>query len=299
MEVITDILGSKNIIMDSINKHGHAPEHNFWYFYNLACRNEKCTYFRFENDCAIMAVSYKNSSSWMISEVLAPDNDKLKIFEEFLAHALLKLKLKKVFVLVSSDFRKRIQKMAKGNYHLSSSRTYYSPVFNLKKFDENLPGKSWKKIRNIKNRFYRENKVDVVPSSDIKKSKLKDIVTQWNKNKKWRGRAEIEKYLNFIDNGFEGAKYARTLVIDGKPSTITAGWDVPNSSVYYSAIGMHNYKYKYLSEIANLDDLIYLKKMRNYAVNLGTSDKSLLTFKKKFMPQSILKSHYFSIRRGN
>ena len=50
--------------------------------------------------------------------------------------------------------------------------------------------------------------------------------------------------------------------------------------------------------MSNLDDLLYLKEMGYENVNLGTSDKPLLAFKKKFMPESIFKFDYFSIRRN-
>lgn len=298
MDKISDILGNKNIILDSIKKYGHAPEHNFWHFLNLQNKNDKCVYFDFKNNTGIMAQIYKNGSSEMVSEVLAPEDKKIEIFEEFLECMLLKMKLKKAFVFVSADFKNQIQILAqKSGYHLSRARTYYSPIFNLKNFDERLPGKAWKKIRNIRNRFYKENKVEGIPSADIKKEKLRDIVFQWKRNKNSYGRAEFIKYLNIIENSFNGAKYARTLVVNGIPSTITVGWDIPNSNVYYSAIGIHNYKYKHLGEIENLDDLLYLKSTSHHYANFGTSDKSLLAFKKKFNPESIAKFHYFSVRK--
>ena len=298
MDKIIDILGNKGIISDSIRKYGHAPEHNFWYFHNLN-KDNKCLYFRFQNNKGIMAQIYKNGSCEMISEVLSPNNEKLEIFEEFLDYIFSKMKLKKVFVFIPTDFKNRIEIMAQKNkYHLSKSRKYYSPIFNLKNFDEKLGGKLWKKIRNIRNGFYKKNKVEVIPSRNIKKKQLKNIVLQWNKNKKWEGKVDILMYLNFIENDFIGTKYARTLVVNGEPSTITAGWNIPNTNVSYSAIGIHNYKHKNLGEIANLDDLLYLKKTGYENANFGTSDKSLLAFKKKFIPESILESHYFSIRKG-
>lgn len=297
MEIIEDIPGNEDILLDSIKKYGSAPEHNFWYFLNIEDSNGKCRFFRFNGNIGIMAQFYKNGSCEMVSEVLAPENKKAGIFQEFLQCALSKMKQKKAFVFVPTDFRNEINAMARdGNYRLSRQRTYHSPIFSLEKLDERLPGKSWKKIRNIRNSFYKKNKVEVLPSNEVSKKLLVNIVLEWKKNKNSYGRADFTKYLNFIENDFRGTKHARTLIVNGKPSTITAGWSIPNRDVYYSAIGIHDYGCSHLGEIVNLDDLLFLKSKGNRQVNFGTSDKPLLSFKKKFNPDLMLKYHYFSIR---
>lgn len=304
MEIIKDILNNKETIVNSIHQHGYAPEHNFWHFFNLQTEKSKCWFLRFNGNAGIMSLLNKSGSCEMISEVLASKNKRMEVFEEFLNHMLRKLGLKKVYVFVGTDFKNEIKKMADKNrnhnrYSLSRSRTYYCPIFNLKNFDERLPGKFWKKIRNIKNKFYRDHDVQVVQSQDVDRKALLDIVLQWKKRKGSHDRAEYVKYLNFIKNDFRGAKYARTLVVNGKPSTITAGWSIPDSNIYHSAIGIHNYMFEDLSYISNLDDLLFLKKMGHVYANFGSSDKDLLAFKKKFNPESIVKLHYFSIRKSN
>ena len=91
-----------------------------------------------------------------------------------------------------------------------------------------------------------------------------------------------EMYLNFIKNDFEGTDMARSVVVNNEPCTITAGWKIPNSNNYYSAIGLYNYKYGGLGEIANIDDLTQIKKEKYEYADFGDSTESLLQFKKKF-----------------
>ena len=193
MEIIEDFLNNKRILLKSIKKYGYAPEHNFWYFLNLQGKTDKCLYFCFQNNTGIMAQVYRDRSCEMVAEVLAPENEKLEIFEEFLEYSLSKMKLKKLFVFVSNDFKNKIQKMARKNnkYHLSRPRAYYCPIFSLKNLDERLPGKIWKKIRNMRNRFYKDNKVEILPSKYFGKKQLGNIVMQWKWNKNSYGRADF------------------------------------------------------------------------------------------------------------
>ena len=66
---------------------------------------------------------------------------------------------------------------------------------------------------------------------------------------------DTDYYLNLINNDFKGIDIAKTLYVDGRPSTITAGWRIPNSNNYYSAIGIVDYSYPGLGEVVNIDDL--------------------------------------------
>jgi len=60
------------------------------------------------------------------------------------------------------------------NYKLTKPpKVYYVPVFNLRKWDENLNGKKWKKLRNIKNKLLKSYNVGILPSKEKDKKKLK------------------------------------------------------------------------------------------------------------------------------
>ena len=106
-----------------------------------------------------------------------------------------------------------------------------------------------------------------------------------------------EYYLNLIDSNFKGVDMAKTMYVDGKPATITAGWKIPNTKDYYSAIGIVDYSFPGLGEIANIDDLNRLKRMGFKYVDFGGSDKILLQFKRKFKPEKIYKTYIFSMVR--
>ena len=168
----------------------------------------------------------------------------------------------------------------------------------MKKWDESLQGKEWKKLRNIKNKFLKSHNVEIIPSNEIEKKKLNEIVLKW---KKIRPKTEktyyVEMYLNFIKNDFEGTDIARSVVVDGESCTITAGWKIPNSNNYYSALGLYNYKYPGLGEVANIDDLTQIKMKKFLFADFGDSTESLLQFKKKFRPESFYKTYWFHIVR--
>jgi hypothetical protein len=300
MDVIEDVYANKDLILRCIEKFGYAPEHNFWYFLNLESKDDKCLFFNFENDFGLMAQAYKDNTSMLISEVLAPEERRLDVFEEVLDCMLLKKHYKKVFVCVPLKFMKLIENLSKRKqYRLSKNSVAYCPVYNLRCIDETLRGKDWKKLRNIKNSFYAENKVEVIPSTDISKEKLKRIIKEWKASRGTTSRAYYAKYMNFIENNFYGTDHSRTLIVNGVPSSIAAGWRIPNSNNYYSAIGIYNYRFKYLGEIINLEDLLYIKKMGYDYADFGDSDKGLLNFKKKFNPEYIYKTYSFSIRKND
>ena len=108
--------------------------------------------------------------------------------------------------------------------------------------------------------------------------------------------AYYDRYLKLIDANFDGTTFAKTLVVDGAPCTITAGWDIPNAQgSYYSAVGILDYRFEDLGEIANLDDLNRLKEAGYQFVDFGGSPIPLLKFKLKFRPQAVYVTNTYAI----
>jgi hypothetical protein len=167
----------------------------------------------------------------------------------------------------------------------------------MSKFDPMLRGKEWKKIRNIRNRFYKQHKVKVVDTKKVPKEELRRILDDWLKRRNAHDRVEKHYYVNLIENNLKGVDMAKTLIVDGKPCSITAGWKIPNSNNYYSSIGILDYSYEGLGEVTNIEDLKRLKRENYDYVDFGGSDKVLLYFKKKFKPEKIYKTYIFSIVR--
>ena len=302
MDTITDINESKKEIIGCIKKNGFASEHNFGYFCNQQTAYIKPYFFKFDNSCGIMAIKYKSGIWETIGEVLAPQEKRLELFKSFLDYILMSKKDKKVFTSVPESRMYGIYNMLKQSTKYKFTKppiVYYVPMFNLKKWDESLKGKRWKKLRNIRNKLLRYYNVEILPSKEIDKKKLIDVVLKWKKYRNKVNKNENpQMYINFIKNGFEETDIARSIIINGEPCSITAGWPIPNSNNYYSAIGLHNYKYGGLGEFSNLDDLEQLKKKKYEYADFGQSTKSLLQFKKKFGPDSIYTSYGFYILRA-
>ena len=298
MDIIDDIDNGKREIINIIKKHGSAREHNYWFFYNQQTNYAKIYFFKF-NDSGLFSIRYESGTWEVIGEVLAPEKKRLELFNNFLDYALSRKKDKKVFVFIPEKFYNSIDSILQKSkkYRITNAPgIYYTPIFNMKKWNENLEGKEWKKLRNIKNKFSKFYDTSFIPSKELDKKKLMDVVLKWKKN-----RPKVEKnyytqmYLNFIKNDFEGNDIARSVVVNNEPCTITAGWKIPNSNNYYSAIGLYNYKYDGLGEIANIDDLSQIKKKKFLFADFGDSTESLLQFKKKFGPESFYKTYWFHI----
>ena len=300
MDIIDDIYSAKKEILECIRRHGFAREHNFWFFCNQQSDYAKVYFFK-SNGYGLFAVRYKSGIWEFIGEVLAPEEKRLQLFWDFLDFALIGKKDKKVFTFIPEGFCNGVNDRIKASnkYKVTNDPIIYTtPIFNLKKWDEDLKGSEWKKMRNIRNQFFKLHNAEIVPCKELKKEKLFEVLRQWRKN---RPKAEMnyytEMYLNFIKNDFEGCDMARSVVVDGKPCTITAGWGIPNTKSYYPAIGLYNYNYPGLGEIANIDDLTQIKKRNFEFADFGDSTESLLQFKKKFKPESFYRTYWFHIAR--
>ena len=300
MDIIDDIDNGKREIINIIKQHGFVREHNYWFFYNQQTNYAKTYFFKFK-DSGIFSVRYKSGTWEIIGEVLASENKRIELFNKFLDYVLMKQKDKKIFTFVPEKFYNNIKSILQksSKYRMTGNPdVYYTPVFNMKKWDENLEGSGWKKLRNAKNHFLKLHNVEVIPSKEIEKEKLSQVVLEWKKKRpKVEKNYYIQMYLNFIKNDFEGTDIARSVVVDGEVCTITAGWKIPNSNNYYSAIGLYNYKHNGLGEIANVDDLSQIKKNKFSYADFGDSTESLLQFKNKFGPERLYKTYWFHIVR--
>ena len=311
MELIEDTKAERKLIEGCIARNGSSPEHNYCHYQNLEETGAKNVFISFGSGKGIMAQRFESINEWlMIGDVIAPEHEKVQLLFEA-AEACLKNRGKLV-VEASEQHRKQITAHAKGNngsYALGKPRfSLYWPVFDFSKWNgENLEGGDWKKLRNIKNQFYKNNSPEMVDSATVPKDKLKKLVYDWVKKRKQHGqyterrsnnKAYYERYLHLIDSGFEGTKLAKTIMIGGEPLSITAGWEIPNSeNGYYSAIGIYDYAPEGIGEAANIEDLALLKGMGYGFADFGGSPKPLLNFKLKFKPTSTYKTYTFAILR--
>jgi len=185
MDIINDIYKSKKEIINCIKKHGSVREHNYWFFYNQQTNYAKIYFFKFK-DSGIFSIRYKSGLWEIIGDVLAPEKRRLEFFQDFLDYTLLTKKDKKVFVFIPEKFYNNVNDILKksNRYRMTSTPdVYYTPVFNMKKWDESLEGGEWKKLRNTKNHFLKLHNVEIVPSKEIEKEKLNQVVLEWRKKK--------------------------------------------------------------------------------------------------------------------
>mgnify|MGYP001600117580 CR=1 FL=1 len=292
-----------------IERFGCMPEHNYTYFLTSAESGAKNIFLRSDEGYGVLA-TYRESAGEvaMISDALAPRERQAEVLHSAMGTCFQKLPIKKFVVEQDDALRSRTLKAFESNGYraLSPRFSLYWPVFSMDKWDGNsMSGEEWKKLRNIKNRFYAEHSVEVVDSQSVGKEQLKKIVLDWverrrlmglGANRKDSNLAYYERYLKMIDLGFEGTRFAKTMVVDGQPCSITSGWEIPNSdSSYYSAIGICNYSFEGLGEVANLDDLYRLKESGYSTVDFGGSPMPLLKFKLKFRPHAVYVTHTYAI----
>lgn len=298
MKIYNDIVRAKQKVIGAINKYGFSPEHNYYNYFYLQTTERKCLFFDFGRKRGIIAFHNKKNNIWrVINGIFAPPEERLDIFLKFLDWAIKEKKAKKIFVEASEDFKSEIFKKLRNFCKLNVCYSLYWPIYNLDSLNEKLSGKHWKKLRNIKNRYYKSFKIKIKNPVRVKKSKLKNILFNWVKKRYPRDRANYAYYLNIIDNNFKGFNVKRAISLNGEVCSFSAGWKIPNSEVFYSGIGIFNYGYKDLGDFINLDDLLHLKKLGYKYVDLGGSEKALLYFKKKFSPVKIYKTYFFSISR--
>jgi hypothetical protein len=302
LKVIYDVVKHQKKIKTAIKKYGHFAEHNHLHYLYNETKWDKNVFFDFGKDKILLAQFYKEGNVWSLfpNGVLAPKSERLDLLLEATNYILKKQKAKKFVVEVSEDIRKGLLnkfKIKNSFRACNYTETLYWPMYNMDLWSSKLKGSKWKKLRNVRNRFYRRNKVRVKDSKDVPKEELKRILSSWLKKRNDNDRVDKDYYSNLIDNNFKGIDMAKTLYVNGKPCTITAGWKIPNSNNYYSSIGILDYSYPGLGEVANIDDLNRLKRMGYDYVDFGGSDKVLLYFKKKFRPEKIYKTHIFSIVR--
>lgn len=303
MKIITDITKYNKKIKISIKKYGNFAEHNYSHYMHCQTNGDKNVFFDYGNAKGLLMQYDKKNNVWSLFPcgILAPENEKLKMLMDTIRFVLYQKKAKKITVEVSENVRKDILKKLrrkKGIRACKYTEILYWPIFDMNTWDPKLKGSRMKKLRNIRNRFYKKYRVRIKDSRKVPIEKLKHIFQNWIKKRSMNDSVDKEYYLNLIETNFRGVAMAKTLYVDGIPTTITAGWKIPNSKDYYSAIGIVDYSYPGLGEIANMDDLNRLKRMGFKHVDFGGSDKRLLTFKRKFKPEKIYKTYIFSIIKG-
>jgi len=292
--------GNKEIVINAIKKFGSQPEHHFPHFLNMEDKGKtKCMFFHFDDETGFMVHKHKTGLWEFLVEPLAPKEKRLKVAAEVLDYVLNLPDTYKALVEFTPELRKALIKFNNEDRNKWIIRRpcyiYHWPVYDLKEWDPELKGKKWKKLRHKINLLKRDNDVKVVDSRTVDKKELMRIFDEWSEKRNDDDFIEHAHYHNAIENGFKGYDFARTVVVNNVPRTITAGWQIGDTGYYYSSFGVSDYSMEGLGEYSNYDDLTHLKNSGMKFADFGGSDKALLEFKMKFRPCKIYKTFLFYV----
>lgn len=296
---LDDLVAYRPIAKKAVRKYGHAPEHNvFWYEYE-AHPDQKPIFVSWSDGSGLM--TYKEKNAWYVfSEPFCAHEKKISALIQFITHALKEEDIKKVVVELTAETRKLLRQALPETFRdVSINYTLTWPVFNMTDFNPTLPGGSFKRLRNIRNKFYRIHHVDVRDARTVPKIDLHNIVEKWKKMRGGTDGTYDHRYRNLIENNFAGTQTARAIFVDGKAVAVNAGWPIANRlGHYYAGVGIHDYSVPSIGEIANLEDLEWIKNAGYQTADFGGGEKALTNFKMQFHPSSLYKTFVFSIARS-
>ena len=300
MKFYENIEAERDRIEASIKKFGHTSDHNFdWWACSAISPDSLPVFVQWPDGSGLLAHHSKNE--WRIwSDPVSKEEDMAERIEEFVLEIF---KDKNIEVLWCGDVSDSIFPKLKNSRGLKLNDIYYSlqwPVLDMLKYDTSLSGGHFKGMRNAKNKFYREHKVEVVQADKVEKNLLHGVVDEW-KNvalKKQKDDVYDLKYHKVIDNGFRGFLTARVMVVDDKPVGFNVGYEVVNSpGRFVGIIGINDYSINDLGLILWLEDLEWIKKAGYKELDMQGDESGGLKFKMQFNPIIERKTDTFSIMK--
>jgi hypothetical protein len=261
MKFYENIEFERERIQNCISRFGWTSDHNLdWYTDVIIEENTKPVFVEFNDGTGLLA--HKCPDKWRIwSDPLSEKNIAPKKISEF-CNFVLTGNIKEVWC---DDVSDKIYPELKKDDSLKLNDIYYSLlwlVLDMEKYDISLAGKDFKRIRNAKNKFYREHEVKIFKTSELPKQDLIRIVDIWKEELIKRQKEDIYdlRFRKVIENNFRGFTTARVMIVDGRPVGINAGYEVPNHPGRFAGIiGIHDYSEKELGRILWLEDLEWIK----------------------------------------
>lgn len=296
MKEIEDINNNSYLIKDYIQKYGFMPEHNFEYFKCLTDSGQPM--FLYEDDFGVLCFKKSDKIIKSLVEPLANQGNIINALNKFIEYCFDIKKVDELVLETRHDIRRKLISSLKNTKYRILKERYHMmwPVFIMQNFDETLSGGKWKKIRNYKSKFFKENNPEIDDFKQSDKEELKKLVKEWVKKRKCTNHAEYHNYLNFIDNDFKGFNMVKVIRINNKPVSVFGGWRIPNSENYYSSVGIYDYDIYRLGEISNILDLTFIKKLGIKKADFGGGEESLTEFKKKFFPDEFYRTDVYAVK---
>lgn len=298
MKFYENIEAERDRIQSCIKKFGHTSDHNLdWWVCGTISSDDVATFVQWPDGSGLLA--YRSKNEWRIwSDPVSKEENIVRMIEGFGSEVF---KDKNIEVLWCGDVSNKIYPELRNRKLLKVNDIYYSlswPVLDMLKYDTSLSGGHFKGMRNAKNKFYREHKVEIVQADKIEKNLLHAIVDEW-KNvalKKQKEDVYDLKYHKTIDNTFRGFLMARVMVVDGRPVGFNAGYEAVNSPGRFAGIiGINDYSINDLGLILWLEDLEWIKNAGYKELDMQGDEGGGLNFKMQFGPEIERKTDTFSI----
>lgn len=200
MRVLYETPSIINRIQQSIDKWGSKPEHNVYYYMHNLAKNSKKVVFDFGADKLILASYDENLNIWSLfpSGILSPVEDSLDLLLQFSRYCLEERSGRKITMEIDDNlfhrFKDEIKNQALNFRVLKVNLVRYWPIINLKLWNYELKGKKWRKLRKMKNKFFKNNDVEIVRSVELPEDSVKNIVFDWKKI----GKGGIELMISYI-----------------------------------------------------------------------------------------------------
>lgn len=297
IKIHENIEAERERVQDCIQKFGWTSDHNLdWFMDAIMTEDTIPVFVEFEDGSGILA--HKKSDQWRIwSDPLCDKSQAPEKIEAFSLHVL-NNGAQEVWC---DDLSKGIHSALTEKDNLKVNEVYYSlswPVLDMDQYDPALPGGRFKEMRNAKNKFSKEHKLEVINANECKKESLHLIVENWKQAISHKEDIYDLKYRRAIDNNFKGFKTARILVVDGRPVGFNAGYEVPNQSGRFAGvIGIHDYSVQDLGTILWLEDLEWIKNAGYGELDMQGDEGGGLEFKMQFNPIIERKTDTFSITK--
>ncbi len=308
---------NEETIRKIISTQGHAAEHNYNHYLNIGQMIGECTFAVIEGPIdakgvrsfyGIMSFKENDNTAWCYSDPLAPKEKRADVFLQFVEWSFANGFSKIRSEINEITWNEVIQKI-KSNFSnkfrcVKPSYIYQWPVYDLKKWDPSLPGSHWKTLRNIKNYFSKNHKIEIFQNDakgagslteNISTEEILKLLKNWKKMRAGADKAYTEQYESAIKSNFEGYDSVRIILVDGKIAVLSGGWKVPKSNIFYLQLGIPNYEIKNIGDFSYLDDLEFLKSNGYDFADFGGSSPEMMAFKNKFNPAYAYKTVEFSV----
>jgi hypothetical protein len=175
MKIIRSITEAENDIKSAISKNGHLAQHNYNLYLNYGREGEENVYFHFDRNRGVLG--YRKKDIWKIlAEPVAPQNEKKDILVQTIDWIFAQKAKKIIMEDFSEELRKDLSSISK-NKKWRLCKPSYSliwPVVDLENWTGG--GGDWKRLRNLYNKFFKDNKVEFKNQRNVKVENLKKLI---------------------------------------------------------------------------------------------------------------------------